>query len=238
MKNSILLLLSLVLPAVITFAQNSTAQSPAAPAQFAPNTVIPAELSKPLDAKKLKVGDQFEAKTTVDMLSNGKIVMPRNSKVLGHVTAVKAHSKESPDSMVGIVFDRLVMKDGSELPLQASVQAIGAPLQNVFSTEGAPAGGLSPGLQPSMGGSSAGGGMGGSRSGGTPATQPVQPSMPSNPDNPSNSHRPGGALSAESQGVVGIKDLSLSATPQASVVSSSNKNVHLDGGTQLMLRVQ
>ena len=39
-------------------------------------------------------------------------------------------------------------------------------------------------------------------------------------------------------GVIGLKDLSLSATPQASVVSSGNKNVHLDGGTQLMLKVQ
>jgi hypothetical protein len=32
--------------------------------------------------------------------------------------------------------------------------------------------------------------------------------------------------------------LSLTASPQASVISSSNKNVHLDGGTQLILRVQ
>ncbi len=47
-----------------------------------------------------------------------------------------------------------------------------------------------------------------------------------------------GALSASSQGVVGLKDLCLNATPQAFVLSSSNKNVHLDSGTQLMLKVQ
>ena len=237
MKKTVLLTLALVLLSAIAFAQSTTGETPV---QFAPGTLIPAELSKSVDAKKAKVGDPVEARTAADMLSNGKIMMPRNTKVLGHVTSVKAHTKDSPDSMVGIAFDRLIMKDGHELPLQASLQAVGAPI-NAFGPGSSVAGGapdLSPAPLGGAGGSTAGG-MGGSRTGGsspTPSSSPTS-GMPSNPGSaPSGS--PSGVLSASSQGVVGLKDLSLSATPQASVVSSSNKNVHLDGGTQLMLKVQ
>ena len=248
MKNNILLLFWTILLAAIACAQGSAAQTPApagqpqaqSPVQFASGTVIPAELSKSVDAKKAKVGDPIEARTAADMLSNGKIVMPRNTKVLGHVTSVKAHSKDSPDSMVGIAFDRLVMKDGSELPLQVSVQAIGASI-NAFAGSSVAGGGPDMSHAPlgSIGGSSAGG-MGGSRTAGSSPTPSSYPSggMPTAPDGAAPRGSSTGALSASSQGVVGIKDLSLSAAPQASVVSSSTKNVHLDGGTQLMLKVQ
>ena len=112
------------------------AESPAqGSTQFATNTVIVAELSKSLDAKKAETGDPVEAKTTMDVLSQGKIVMPRNTRIVGHVTSAKAHSKESPDSNIGIAFDRAIMKDGHELSLAASLQAIGAPInQNASST--------------------------------------------------------------------------------------------------------
>jgi hypothetical protein len=256
MKNSILLPLLVILLGAFTFAQNSAAETTAqptsaatqsstapnqaqAPSQFAPNTEIPAELSKSLDAKKIKVGDPVEAKTTVDMLSNGHVITPRNSRVLGHVTSVKAHSKESPDSTLGIAFDRLVMKDGRELPLQASLQAIGPPI-NAF------AGAAMAGLQPANPAGSAaspgstGGGQrsgGGSSSSGSSTRPSSSPGMPSGPDGSSHDSS-GGSLSVSSEGVVGMTGLSLTASPQASVISSSNKNVHLDGGTQLILRVQ
>src|SRR5205814_3964229 len=103
-------------------------QTPA-PNGIAPGTVIPVELSKSLDSKKSKANDKIEAKISMDVLSHGQIVVPRNSKVVGHVTEAKAHSKESPESMVGVAFDRIIMKDGHDLPLQAAVQAIGRPLQ-------------------------------------------------------------------------------------------------------------
>jgi len=247
MKNNILLLFRTILLAVIVCSQGSAAQTPApagqpqaqSPVQFGSGTLIPAELSKSVDAKKAKVGDPIEARTAADMLSNGKIVMPRNTKVLGHVTSVKAHSKDSPDSMVGIAFDRLVMKDGSELPLQASLQAIGAPL-NAFAGSSVAGGGPDMPVAPVGGtGGSTAGGMGGSRTGGSlPTSSNPSGGMPTAPNGTAPRGSSTGALSASSQGVVGIKDLSLSATPQASVVSSSTKNVHLDGGTQLMLKVQ
>ncbi len=45
-------------------------------------------------------------------------------------------------------------------------------------------------------------------------------------------------LGASSQGVVGISGLTLTSSPQGSVVSSEKDNVRLDSGTQLMLKTQ
>src|SRR5207244_8576068 len=50
-----------------------------------------------------------------------------------------------------------------------------------------------------------------------------------------------GSLSASSQGVVGLPGLSLatqsSTSANASVISSQGSNVHLDSGTEMILRV-
>jgi hypothetical protein len=247
MKNAIVLTFSLILLGALAWAQQPAAApaapaagAPAAPVQFAPNTLIPVELSKSVDAKKLKVGDPIDAKTSVDMLANGKIIMPRNSKVDGHVVSVKAHSKASPDSNIGIAFDRLAMKDGQDMPLQASVQAVGAPLNSFASGGSAPNMGGPGGGPGGPGGMSGGGGGQRSGGGGSTSSQPSYPSggMPTMPDGTTPSRTSTGALSASSQGVVGLKDLSLEATPQASVFSSNSKNVHLDTGTQLLLKVQ
>ena len=95
----------------------------------ASGTLLSVELSKSLDAKKAKANDRVEARTATDLLAHGHIVVPRNTKIVGHVTEAKAHSKASPDSTIGITFDRMLLKDGREVPLQLTVQAIARPLQ-------------------------------------------------------------------------------------------------------------
>ena len=241
MKKTILILSVLILLPLIALTQTAPQAAASAdqvqgqpPLIFASGTLMLAEMTKSVDAKKAKVGDPVEARTTVDMLSNGKIVLPRNTKVLGHVASVKARSKDSPDSMLGIAFDRLVMKDGHEMQLAMAVQAIGAPMNAFSSAAGrdpdAPLGPMgSPGSR-----TASSGGTG--RNGSSTATLPG--GLPVSTDGSAPQSSASGALSASSQGVVGLKDLSLSATPEASVVSSANKNVHLDGSTQLLLKVQ
>ena len=186
---------------------------PATPSQAAtkilPGTIITAELSKTVDAKKVKAGDKIEAKTAVDLLSDGQVIIPKGSKITGHISDAKARSKDSKDSMVGIVFDQLSTKDGGELVIQAAIQAIGPPADS--------------GSSPS---SMAGGPIGNSGSS-LPAGGAGQSSGSS-----------GHSLNASSQGVVGLRGLSLSTSGAASVISSSSENVHLEGGTQLNLRIQ
>ena len=186
---------------------NATTPAEAA-TRILPGTIIPAELSKTIDARKVKAGDKIEIKTVVDLLSEGQVVVPKDSKILGHISEVKARSKDSKDSMIGIVVDSLSTKEGGELAIQAVVQAIGRPVEqgsNYSSMAGGPIG--------SSGASQPSGAAG-------------QPSSS------------GGSLDPRSQGVVGLKDLSLSTSDQASVISSSHENVRLESGTQLILRIQ
>ena len=80
-----------------------------------PGTVLSVELSKSLDAKKSKANAKIEAKTATDLLVHGQIVVPRNTKIIGHVTEAKAHSKASPGSLLGITFERMLVKGGREM---------------------------------------------------------------------------------------------------------------------------
>jgi hypothetical protein len=220
-------------------ASTPTAQAPAAN-QLAAGTIIPVELSKALDAKKVKANDKIEARTAMDLLSHGQIIIPRNAKVIGHVTEAKAHSKQSPDSVVGITFDRVLMKDGRELSLQAAVQAIGRPLQSSPPVTGDDSMGSSPGAIPS-----AGQAQRGTMSGTASPTPPSYPgSYPSRGGSGTSQDQTGpvgtsvSPLGSTSQGVVGMRGLSLNSSGATSVLSSATDNVHLDSGSQLILRVQ
>jgi hypothetical protein len=247
MKNSVRLLLPVFLlagmAAAQTSAEGSTAQQPAPAAaeqqqQFAANTIIPAELPKSLDAKKAKVGDKIEAKTTMDLLSQGQIILPRGSRIDAHITAATPHVKGAPDSTLGIAFDQVTLKDGRTLPLHAAIQAVGPPLNAFANNTGSslvpPGGGggesNNTGTQPAPG-PIAGAGSGRSQ---MPSTGQQAANPGGAPENLGHS----GVLSLGSQGVVGIKDISLSDSAQGSVLSSSKRNVHLEGGTQIILRTQ
>jgi hypothetical protein len=208
--------------------------------------VIPAQLSKSLDAKKVKPGDKVEAKTTMDLLSHGQVVIPRDAKVTGHVTEAKPHSKESPESSVGLTFDRITPKDGREVPMHSSVQAIGKSLSAFAGAGGEPVGAGAPGM-PSSNSQDSRGSMGGTSRSNTSSSSPssnssAYPSSNSSGQMPSgtatSSGPSGPVLDPHSQGVVGLKDLQLSSTDLASVISSNRNNVHLDSGTQLVLKTQ
>jgi len=188
-------------------------------------------LSKSLDAKKAKVGDKFEAKTTMDMLSHGQVVIPRNSKIEGHVTSAKPRSKDSPNSELGLAFDRIFVKNGRELPMQAAIQAIAPPLIISNDAPGTPAaiGSAPPGQQS--------GNMGSTESPDTALGSTGQyPTMAA--PRAASSTRAGAPLTSESHGAVGMKGTAVNSTKETNVITSNSQNVHLHGGTQLMLRTE
>ncbi len=108
-------------------AEASSAGNTAPPnvSQIPPNTIIPAELTKSIDAKKAKPGDPVTAKTVQDLLAKGQVVIPRGSKLAGHVTQAQARAKGGTDSMLGVAFDRIQIGEGKELPLTAVDPSIG-----------------------------------------------------------------------------------------------------------------
>jgi hypothetical protein len=86
-------------------------------------SILYAELSRTIDAKKAKVGDPVNAVLVADVLSHGKIVVRRDSKLVGHITEVRPRTKENPESRLGIVFDKVTTK-GGDVGFQSLLLAI------------------------------------------------------------------------------------------------------------------
>jgi hypothetical protein len=224
-----------------------TGEGSAAPAQpqeqrlaIAPGSVIPVRLSEAVDAKKAKTGDEVEAKVTQDLKSvNGEVVMPKDTKVIGHIIDAQVRSKEQKESQVEIAFDHAAMKDGTIASLPMSIQAVIAPPSQDSSDNG---GGPSQSAAPSSMGGMAPGNVSG-RTGGMSAGAQQSPSSMSqgeatNSDAGASSQRP--AITANTQGVVGISNYKLSTTgddAMGSVISSEKGNVKLESGTVMLLRV-
>src|SRR5712692_261549 len=71
-------------------------------ASLANGTTFGATLSHSVDARKNKPGDEVEARATQAAKSDGKVVIPKGSKLVGHVTEAKARAKGESESTLGI----------------------------------------------------------------------------------------------------------------------------------------
>ncbi len=141
-------------------ASSAAAQTGQGNAALANGSTFNAALNAPIDSRKAKPGDPVTAHTTEPAKSDGKTVLPRGTKLLGHVTQASARSNGESDSSLGVVFDKAILKNGQEVPLNAAIQAI-ASGQGAASAAG-------PDLDTfgSGGASGAGSGMASGRSGG------------------------------------------------------------------------
>jgi len=201
---------------------------------------IPAELAKSVDVKKVKVGDEVTAKVTQDVLSNGNLIVRRGSRIVGHITETQVRTKENAESRLGMVFDHIVLKDGSQIAFNSILQALAAaPQASMPSPDlGPPGGSMGANRQQPMG---TPGAMGAPQPSSMPSTVGTQ-NYPSGSGGSSNSSGNAGAgtLSSASQGVIGLKGLTLnpeaSGNAPGSVITSDRENVKLDSGTQMILR--
>src|SRR2546427_13310137 len=103
---------------------SASAQNGQVNSSLAAGTAFNAALSSPVDSKKCKPGDAVNAHTTEAVKSEGKTVIPKGAKLVGHVTQASARAKGESESSLGIVFDRAILKNGQEIPLSAGIQAI------------------------------------------------------------------------------------------------------------------
>ena len=220
------------------------AQAPSTP-RIAPGSVIPVQLTKTIDAKKAKPGDPVLAKVTMDMKTNsGELIVPKDTKVTGHVTAAQARSKDQKQSQLAIAFDHAALKSG-EVSLPMSIQAVIAPPSNnanADSSGGNPGGGGGRDM-PASSGSTATSPMGAERSSSNSQTQPATPSPNAVPTTSSDTAQGSGSrppITGSTQGVIGISDLRLESAEhatQGSVLSSEKNNVKVESGTMLLLKV-
>jgi hypothetical protein len=244
---------------------SASAQNEQTNASLGSGAAINAELSAPIDSKKAKPGDPVAARTTEPTKSNGKTVIPKGSKLVGHVTQASSRAKGDSESALGIVFDRAILKNGQEVPLNVAIQALASAQSAATANAGndlAAAGGA--GAYAGGSGRAAGGGaLGGvtSTAGGAAGTVTNTAASAGNTTGGalnSTAHsatntvaaskgavdglNAAGQLTSSSQGVFGLQGVNLnSATTgaaQGSVITSTGKNLHLDSGTQMLLVTQ
>ena len=220
----------------------SRTQAAANSASLTSGTTLNAELSASIDSKKAKAGDPVVAHVTDTVKAGGETVIPKGAKLVGHVTQAAARGKGDSDSALGIQFDKVVLKNGQEIPLSVWIRAIAAQPRSVYqpgpeqnTLAGTPGAGPSP--------------MGSARSttGGPPAAAapPMGASTDTAPADQTRDAAGGlnatGQLNSSSRGVFGLDGVHLatdaSNSAQGSLITSSGKNVRLDSGTRLLLVV-
>ena len=239
----------------------ASAQNGQASGSVASGTAFNAALSSPVDSKKCKPGDAVNAHTTEAVKSEGKTVIPKGSKLVGHVTQASARAKGESESALGIVFDKAILKNGQEIPLTAGIQALAAAQSGVSAAGsdmdtmgGMGASGAGSGMaggRGALGGvSSAAGGavgavtntaanVGGVAGGAVNTAANAGGSVAGASKGAVGGLNAAGQLTSNSQGVFGLNGLDLSAAAsnatQGSVITSAGKNVHLDSGTRMLL---
>jgi len=213
------------------------------PTRVAPGSVIPVQLTKTVDAKKAKTGDEVVAKVTMDMKTqSGDVLVPKDTKVIGHVTEAQKREKDQKQSELGLAFDRAVTKDGNTMQMPMSIQAvIGQQQPNQQSEANTPAGKEQAAGVPS--GAAPTGATGGKSSGTTPpAPSPSASGAGAGADTGDNQAANGGRppITAQTQGVIGISNLTLAPASngaQGTVMTSDKNNVKLESRTMLLLKV-
>jgi hypothetical protein len=236
---------------------SASAQNGQANASLAGGTAFNAALSKPIDSKKCKPGDSVTAQTTEAAKFEGKTVIPKGSKLVGHVTQASARANGEAQSALAIVFDKAILKNGEEVPLNVAIQALasaqsnasaaGADLDTFGNIGASGAGSASGGGRGALGGvTSAAGGAAGTVTntaanvgGAVNSTTNAAGSVAGASKGAIGGLNAAGQLTSNSQGVFGLTGLNLNAAAsnatEGSVITSAGKNVHLDSGTRMLL---
>src|SRR6185312_14806896 len=94
--------------ALLCFAWTSSPSQVVETSQVPVGSTIPVTLVKGIDARKSKAGDNVIARTTENVTSEGHVLIPRGSQIIGRVSEAKARSTEEPESVLGIIFDQVV----------------------------------------------------------------------------------------------------------------------------------
>jgi len=239
---------------------SSAVQTNGSNATIADGTAINAALTAPVDSKKAKPGDGVTARTTEAVKAQGKTVVPKGAKLVGHVTRASARGRGDAESALGIAFDKAILKNGQEIALSGSIQALASaetaasaagdldPISDVGAGGGGRAMG---GGRGALGGvtSTAGGAAGAvtntagsatsAAGGAVDATARTTTGVAGSAGGAVGGLNSAGQFASNSRGVFGLNGLNLNAaaanSTEGSVITSGGKNVRLDNGTRMLI---
>jgi len=213
---------------------------------------VSGELVSKLDTKNAKNGDTVVVKTTEKATIADGVVIPKGSKITGHITDVQAHDDTNQNSKVAIQFDQAELKGGQTMTIKSVLQSVdpaagsdsaqSSPF-NSGSAPSAPSGGTAP----SSGGAVAPGSSPGASSQ-TPMQSPSASAPTSSPSAAPSGYPAAGTVVAH-QGNIEIKTTAIPGVLIASNASGqpfsnasgallgARQNIHLDGGTKVTLAI-
>lgn len=113
--------------AVATLAAGSSSSAAAVDA----GSEIHATLERTVDAGISRLGSEVTARVTSDLEVGGKVVVPKGAKLVGRITRAEVRRSRGSAgisaSELDVVFDRVVLRNGTNLSLNGEVVAVGAP---------------------------------------------------------------------------------------------------------------
>ncbi|MBV9885808.1 MAG: hypothetical protein JO119_04600 [Acidobacteria bacterium] len=199
-------------------------------------TAFNASLDEALDTRHAKAGDAVAAEAAEDVSYQRCVVLPKGTKIIGHIVKVTSGAKGRTGSAIFVTFDKAVMKDGQEIIFNAGIQALAVTAvpesarSTVSEAQAIP-------VENSESGAA---------NDSFVATNYQQPRAVAAPMAPAvraqGAFSSDGLFSNDSKGAFGRPDLKVytptSEGSHGTVILSSKKILHLDPGTHLLLVVQ
>lgn len=224
---------------------------------------VTGQLENKLDTKTAKAGDQVVLKTNQKIKTAEGVVIPKGSRLIGHVTQVQAHSKEQAESHMALEFDRAELRGGQSMAIRSMIEsiepnpsAVAAASMDDGEMLDTPMGGGAVGGHAAGAGRVGSGLVGGAVGSATTMTgnvaSGVGPSAGSAMRTTSNvtgeaagnlgrgvnvASNAAGYAGARATGIQGVMLSSDAAGAASGTLSSANRNIHLDSGTQMVLGV-
>jgi hypothetical protein len=201
-------------------------------------TAFNASLDEPLDTRHMKAGDPVVAEAAEDVSYQRSMIFPKGTKIVGHIAKVTSSGKGRSGSAIFVQFDKIVMKDGQEVILNAGIQALAVAMPASESKASADA--------HTVAEDNSGDNTDSAANETVVATNyqtPEAVSMPAGPVGaPHGEFNSNGLFTTDSKGAFGRPDLKVytptSEGSHGTVILSSRKTLHLDSGTHLLLVVQ
>lgn len=235
----------------------------AAHATVAPSRLFPvhAELDGKLDSKSAKLGDPVVLKTQEAIKTADGMTIPKGSRIVGHVTMVEAHGRGCENAQVAVELDRAELKGGHSVAIRSAIISVTPPpdpsTSAMLRSQDNLGGGVMGNATPVMGGARNGGLGTGNNTGLTIAGGMLQASpkqteglnsvadygvqSPNQAAAGAASHSVvavgAAAAMAHATGVSGVLLASDMSGKLSGTFSALKQNVHLDGGTRVVLGI-
>jgi len=234
--------------------QSAPTSSAMAAVELAP---VNGELVDKLDTKTAKTGDGVVIKTKSSVKTADGTEIPKGSKLMGHITAVKSSAQGAQgndNSQVALQFDRVELKGGQNLAIHSEIQSLSPsgsdnPGSAPDTMAAAPNGTSGSTSSPAPGSAASGGSMNGPSS----SAAPSQPQSQTNGGSPAVSPAgPAAGTIVARNGNIAIRTTSIPGVLLANnepgqqdprmaqssgILLGAKRDVQLDGGTNVVIGV-